>query len=81
MKSIVILFFVSSLFAGAAGAKSLESRRPNIIYLMADDQNVGSVGCYGKPEVVTPNMDKLGSDGVVFGDLHGQPRYGLYWDV
>jgi len=67
MKSIVILFFVSSLFAGAAGAKSLESRRPNIIYLMADDQNVGSVGCYGKPEVVTPNMDKLGSDGVVFG--------------
>jgi len=67
MKSIVILFFVSSLFAGVAGAKSLESRRPNIIYLMADDQNVGSVGCYGKPEVVTPNMDKLGSDGVVFG--------------
>ena len=66
MKSIVALFFVSTLFAGVAGAKSLESC-PNIIYLMADDQNVGSVGCYGNPEVVTPNMDKLGTDGVIFG--------------
>ena len=65
MKSIVTLFFVSSLLAGVAGAKSPGSR-PNIIYLMADDQNVGSVGCYGNPEVVTPNMDKLGTDGVIF---------------
>lgn len=43
--------------------------RPNIVYLMADDQNVGSVGCYGNAEVLTPNMDKLARDGVVF-DRH-----------
>lgn len=43
--------------------------RPNIIYLMADDQNFGSVGIYGNSEVLTPNMDKLGTDGVVF-DRH-----------
>ncbi|MDD2598537.1 MAG: sulfatase [Kiritimatiellae bacterium] len=43
--------------------------RPNIIYLMADDQSVGSVGCYGNPDVKTPNMDKLGLDGVIF-DRH-----------
>ena len=29
-------------------------QKPNIIYLMADDQNVGSVGCYGNAEVLTP---------------------------
>ncbi|MFC1766683.1 sulfatase, partial [Planctomycetota bacterium] len=38
-----------------------------IIYLMSDDQNLSSVGIYGNPEVVTPNMDKLGNDGMVFG--------------
>ncbi len=43
--------------------------RPNIIYLMADDQNTLSVGCYGNPEVKTPQMDLLGTDGVVF-DKH-----------
>jgi len=59
--------FVCTLFAGLAHAEPVK-KRPNIIYLMADDQNVGSVGCYGNPEVVTPNMDKLRSDGVIFGN-------------
>ncbi len=48
---------------------SFAETRPNIIYLMADDQNFGSVGCYGNPEVQTPNMDKLGRDGIIF-DRH-----------
>ena len=38
----------------------------NIIYLMADDQNVSSVGCYGNNEVSTPNMDKIGNQGIKF---------------
>ncbi|WP_146599224.1 sulfatase family protein [Novipirellula aureliae] len=45
------------------------SEHPNIIYLMADDQNLDSVGCYGNPEMVTPNMDALGRDGLIF-DRH-----------
>ena len=66
MRSLVTICFVSILFAGLAHAEPVK-KRPNIIYLMADDQNVGSVGCYGNPEVVTPNMDKLGTEGVIFG--------------
>ncbi|WP_372772237.1 sulfatase [Mangrovibacterium sp.] len=47
---------------------ALEStgQKPNIIYLMADDQNVLSVGCYGNSEVKTPNMDKIGNQGIIF---------------
>ena len=41
-------------------------QKPNIIYLMADDQNLGSVGCYGNPEVLTPNMDKIADKGILF---------------
>ncbi|WP_162024799.1 MULTISPECIES: sulfatase [unclassified Lentimonas] len=47
----------------------LADSRPNIVYLMADDQNFGSVGIYGNPEVQTPQMDQLGRDGVIF-DRH-----------
>ncbi len=41
-------------------------QKPNIIFLLADDQNVGSVGCYGNAEVLTPNMDKIGQQGIIF---------------
>ena len=40
--------------------------RPNIIFLMADDQCTYSLGCYGTPGVQTPNLDLLARDGVVF---------------
>ena len=65
MRSLITMCFVSTLCAGLAHAEPAK-KRPNIVYLMADDQNVGSVGCYGNPEVSTPNMDRLGTEGVIF---------------
>ena len=43
--------------------------RPNIVFLLTDDQSTYSVGCYGNPDVKTPNMDALAADGMVF-DRH-----------
>ncbi len=65
MRQTILITIMSLSIVGALGAE----KRPNIIYLMSDDQNFGSVGCYGNPEVVTPHMDKLGRDGVIF-DKH-----------
>ena len=48
---------------------SVADNRPNIIFLMTDDQNVRSLGCYGAPGVKTPNIDALAADGVAF-DRH-----------
>ncbi len=42
---------------------------PNIVFLMTDDQTFYSMGIYGNQDVITPNMDKLGKDGVIF-DRH-----------
>lgn len=44
----------------------MSGKRPNIIFLLADDQCAYSVGCYGNKDVKTPQMDRLGSDGVIF---------------
>lgn len=41
-------------------------KRPNIVFLLADDQSSYSVGCYGNKDVKTLNMDKLGADGLIF---------------
>jgi len=40
------------------------SRSPNVILILADDLGYGDVGCYGAPDVRTPNMDRLAAEGV-----------------
>ena len=40
--------------------------RPNIIFLMSDDQRWDAMGCMGNPVIKTPNMDDLAADGVLF---------------
>jgi len=55
-----------ALVALGPAARRAASKRPNIIYLMADDQCTYSVGCYGNKDVKTPQMDRLGHDGLVF---------------
>lgn len=52
-----------------APARGVPVKRPNIIFLLADDQCSYSVGCYGNTDVKTPQMDQLGYDGVIF-DTH-----------
>tara|TARA_B100000401_G_scaffold437343_1_gene382715 strand:- start:1137 stop:2642 length:1506 start_codon:yes stop_codon:yes gene_type:complete len=48
---------------------SAEDKRPNIIFLLSDDQAVRTMGCYGAPGVQTPHLDRLGADGMIF-DAH-----------
>ena len=43
-----------------------EIRKPNIIFLMTDDQRWDNMGAYGRPEFNTPNIDKLAAEGVTF---------------
>ena len=39
--------------------------RPNIIFLMSDDQSTYTMGCYGNEDVQTPNLDRLSADGIL----------------
>lgn len=47
-------------------ASSFAQDRPNIIFLLSDDQTSIATGCYGNDQVVTPNMDALAEEGVLF---------------
>jgi len=63
MKTRTLLWIVCAI--ALAHATSAETR-PNIIYLMTDDQTIGALGCYGNKDIITPNLDKLASEGVRF---------------
>ncbi|WP_277483628.1 sulfatase-like hydrolase/transferase [Catalinimonas alkaloidigena] len=63
----LFLPFVLSLFFYACQSETAENnKRPNIIFLMADDQRADAFGFMGNPHIITPNLDSLASDGVVF---------------
>lgn len=42
------------------------NKKPNIIYIMADDMGYGDLGCYGQPYINTPNIDSLARSGMRF---------------
>lgn len=58
---VLMLIFTNpvNIFAGSKD-------RPNIIFLMTDDQRWDNMGCYGRPEFSTPNIDRLADKGVIF---------------
>ncbi len=43
---------------------------PNIIIIFTDDQGYGDLGCYGAEGFVTPNIDKMASEGILFTDFY-----------
>ncbi len=40
--------------------------RPNIIVMYADDLGFGDIGCYGSTRIPTPNVDRIGAEGLIF---------------
>lgn len=46
--------------------ETTDNRKPNIIYILADDLGYGDLGVMGQTKFPTPNIDQLASDGMLF---------------
>lgn len=72
MRSKLILFVFCILltsplcFASKKGNQKKQTKRPNIIFYLADDQDKYDYGCYGNPKVHTPAVDRLAKEGMMF---------------
>lgn len=48
------------------------TKRPNILFICTDQQRADSLGCTGAPWAVTPNLDRLASEGALFEQCYVQ---------
>jgi arylsulfatase A-like enzyme len=62
--SIAVLFFSSIAKAGEFMPAS--AAKPNILFILTDDQGYGDWGCTGHPLLKTPNVDRLAMESVRF---------------
>src|SRR5436189_1202093 len=64
-----------SLFLAAGiTTRAADSPRPNFVIIFTDDQGYQDVGCFGSPNIKTPNLDRMAREGMRFTDFYvGQP--------
>ena len=71
MKLLKFSFF-TLLFVSVTGSKpNKHSNKMNVLFIIADDLNC-ALGAYGDPLAITPNIDKLAKEGLLFSNTHVQ---------
>ena len=54
---------------------STDPKRPNILFILSDDQGAWAMGCAGNEEIVTSNLDRLASTGIQFESFSASHQY------
>ncbi len=80
MKRLTTLFALLSLTAALPNhatplqASRNSARRPNIVFILADDLGYGELGSYGQKKIRTPNLDRMAAEGMRFTQFYaGSP--------
>jgi arylsulfatase A-like enzyme len=69
---IAAIIAAATALAGTA-AEPLAGRKPNIVFILTDDQGFGDISAHGNPVLKTPNLDRLHAEGIRFADFHVSP--------
>ena len=61
-------FFLAAfvLFLAGGISSAAEARRPNVVFIIADDLGWGDLGSYGQKIIRTPRLDRMAAEGMRF---------------
>ena len=65
MKRLLMFCFLINSFLAA-------QEKPNFIIIFTDDQGYQDLGCYGSPDIKTPNIDQMAKEGMKFNSFYAQ---------
>jgi len=63
LSGLIVLIALASFVQLAV--RGDDSKRPNIIIILADDLGYGDLGCYGHPKFKTPHLDGMAAEGAM----------------
>ena len=83
--SVLAVLLLAPLAPSPAAEAAPPVRKPNLIFILADDLGYGDVRCLNpqRGKIPTPNLDRLAAQGMTFTDMHSgasvctPTRYGV----
>ncbi len=63
---LMLLAFTSIISPVHVAWAEAPSSRPNVVFILADDMGYGDIGCFGRTDIKTPNLDRMAKAGVRF---------------
>src|SRR4051794_9543343 len=71
MRTLAKLCTLTLALFGLAAPRAAQEvgRRPNLLFILTDDQRFDLMGCAGHPILKTPNMDRLARQGTRFRNM------------
>lgn len=63
---VSVFVILVALLCLASEGVAKETRRPNIIFILADDLGYGDIGAFGQKKIHTPNIDRMAREGTKF---------------
>lgn len=70
MRKFLIVTVLLSLLGPLALNAESKAKKPNIVFIITDDQGMGDLGCTGNKYISTPNIDKFYKDAVRLTNYH-----------
>ncbi|MDE5419077.1 arylsulfatase [Labilibaculum sp. DW002] len=68
--TLLFVLILSLVISQKLKAENKQKQKPNIVFVITDDQGMGDLACTGNPYIKTPNIDEFYSDAVRLTNYH-----------
>jgi arylsulfatase A len=70
LRPLTLAATILTVVLGIGTLRADDAKRPNFIVVFCDDQGYQDLGCFGSPNIKTPNIDRMAAEGMRFTDFY-----------